>query len=103
MTSETRCLDCAYKNNPISQGVLPERHRKDVQCNKEASYKRSAKLDPTFGNSDGESQVQVANVNIAKWLSAALTSLWMNQQHLEGLLLSPAFHSVFANVIVNTL
>ncbi len=45
-------------------------------------------MDPTFGNSDGESQVPVANVNIARWLSAALTSLWMNQQHVEGLLLS---------------
>jgi hypothetical protein len=58
------------------QGVLPDWHRKDVQCSKEASYKRSAKLDRAFGNSDGESQVPMANVNIAGWLSAALTSLW---------------------------
>jgi hypothetical protein len=70
------------------QGVLPEWHRKDVQCNKEASYKRSAKLDRTFGNSEGESQVPVANAYIAGWLSDASTSLWMNQQHVEGLLLS---------------
>ena len=88
MMSENLCLDCAHKNSPISQGVLPGWHRKDIQCNKEASYKRSAKLDRTFGNSDGESPVPVANVNIAGWLSAALTSLWMNQQHVEGLLLS---------------
>jgi len=48
----------------------------------------NAKLDRTCGNSDGESQVLMANVNIAEWLSAALTSLWMSQQLVEGSLLS---------------
>jgi hypothetical protein len=71
------------------QGVLPEKHGKDVQCNKEASFNRLAEVDRTFGNSDGENQVPMANVNIAGWLSAALTSLWMNQQHVEGLLSPP--------------
>jgi len=70
------------------QCVLPEWHGKDIQCNKEASFKRNAEVDPTLGNLDGESPVPMANVNIAGWLSAALTNLWMNQQHVEGLLLS---------------
>jgi hypothetical protein len=60
------------------QGVLPEWHGKDTQCNKEASFTQSAEVDPTFGNSDGESLVPMANVNIAEWLSAALTNLWTN-------------------------
>ncbi|PYV53035.1 MAG: hypothetical protein DMG98_22225 [Acidobacteria bacterium] len=70
------------------QGVLPEWHGKDIQCNKEASFTRSAEVDPMFGNSDGESPVPMANANIAGWLSGVLTNLWMNRQHVEGLPLS---------------
>jgi len=76
------------QDNPILKVYCREWHRKDVPCNKEASYKRSAKLVRTFGNSDGESQVPMANVNIGGWLSVALTNLRMNQQHVEGLLVS---------------
>jgi len=57
------------------QGVLPEWHGKDIQCNKEASFTRSAEVDPMFGNSDGESPVPMANANIAGWLSGVIDQL----------------------------
>jgi hypothetical protein len=46
MMSDNLCLDYAHKNNPIFRGVLPEWHRKDVQCNTEASYKAERKTGP---------------------------------------------------------
>lgn len=86
MMSENLCLDCARKNNPISKVYCLSGNRKDVQCNKQVSYKRSAKLDRTLGSSDGGNPVPMANVNIAGWLLAALTSWRMNQQQVEGFL-----------------
>jgi hypothetical protein len=69
------------QGNPIFQGARPERHGKDVRCNKEALSKQNARVDRMFGNSDGESPAPMANVSIAGWSSVASTSLWMSQQH----------------------
>jgi hypothetical protein len=85
--SDNLCLDCAYKNNPIFKCTAGPAW-KGHSMQQGSIIHAEAEVDPMFGNSDGESPVPMANANIAGWLSGALTNLWMNQQHAEGLLLS---------------
>src|SRR3977135_1693266 len=88
MMSENLCLDCAPQEQSDFPRCTAWMAQKGHSMQQGSIIQAERKIGPDVCEFRWREPGPDANVNIAGWLSVALTSLWMNQQHAEGLLLS---------------